>query len=157
MEDLKTKIIETVQKFKDKMDTFYSLMSVSDIDFIEKKYSVKLPESFKWFQKDFIFGGMAAEILGKIINPETHQEFNQIITYTDDYIERGLPKGLIVISHVDEFGYCLDTNRMDENNECPIVSWSNYDKDGIIDHHKNFYEFLLKEIDNAIDNNFFED
>jgi antitoxin YobK len=157
MQHIKDGIMEKVNIHREKMGTYYSPMDDSDIKSIEERYGVKLPVSFKWFQKDFLFGGMAANILGKTVHPETKKVAYDIIEYTDDYIKRGLPKGLIVICHVDEFGYCLDTNRTDENGECPVISWTNFDKDGIIDHHKNFFEFLLDEIDNAIDNDFFED
>jgi len=157
MNELKNIIIEKVTRYKDKMDTYYSKMDDNEINMIEQNYNVKLPDSYKWFQKEFIFGGMAIDILGKVVHSETNKVTNLLIERNDDYIERGLPKGLIVICHVDEYGYFLDTNRMDANNECPVVSWTNYDNAGIIHLKNNFYEFLLDQINNSIENNFFED
>lgn len=37
-----------------------------------------------------------------------------------------MPSGLVVIEHVDFFGYCLDTNKMNSEGECPVVIWSEF-------------------------------
>lgn len=38
----------------------------------------------------------------------------------------GLIDGLVVIEDIDEFPYCLDTNKM-KDGECPVIMWDNHE------------------------------
>jgi hypothetical protein len=73
------------------------------------------------------------------------------VNSTEKYRKYGLPKGLVVIEDVGEWIYCLDTDRI-KDNECPVVTWSMHDKDGVIERNDNFYEYLLDNLNEAIDN-----
>lgn len=50
------------------------------------------------------------------------------------------------IENCDEYVICIDI----ETGE--IVSWSNYDKDGILKRAADFYEYFMECVDNAIEN-----
>ena len=48
-----------------------------------------------------------------------------VVTATKDHQKYyGLIDGLVVIEDIDEFAYCLDTNKM-KNGECPVITWDN--------------------------------
>ena len=59
----------------------------------------------------------------------------------------GLPVQCIVIEDCDEFYYCLDTKTQ------KVGSWSAFDQDGLINRYDDFYDYLLDQIENAIENN----
>ncbi len=74
----------------------------------------------------------------------------RVVTVTEEYrTYYNLSDGIIVIEDVDEFSYCLDTNKM-ENDECPVIVWANEagygDKVGIA-----FCNFL-EELEEAKEN-----
>ncbi|BCE06659.1 MAG: SMI1/KNR4 family protein [Bacillus sp. (in: Bacteria)] len=87
---------------------------------IEKELQTTLPESYKWFLKNYGSGGMyGIEIEGSINKKATVVDRTKV--YRDHF---GLPKGIVVIEYVDEFSYCLDTNKM-KDRECPVILWAN--------------------------------
>ncbi len=57
---------------------------------------------------------------------------------------------MTVLEDVDEFSYCLDTNKM-ENDECPVIVWANEAGygDKVAD---NFLQFFLEELEEAKEN-----
>ncbi len=136
--------------FKKNRELYYEL-SMEDINYLEIKYQVKLPESFIWYLTKYHFGGLSIDIPSKAI----HSNINCLELLNDNYRDDKYPKGLFIISHVDEYEYCLDTNRL-QNGECPVVSYSIHDNDGILDRKPNFCAFLIDQINNSIDNEFFQ-
>ncbi|MED2944267.1 SMI1/KNR4 family protein [Bacillus swezeyi] len=92
---------------------------------IEQNLQVSIPESYKWFLRNYGSGGsFDIEILGHgLVSPE-------VVEFTKDYRELyDLPDHIVVIVDVDAFAYCLETQKMDSG-ECPVVTWiyqSGYD------------------------------
>lgn len=60
-----------------------------------------------------------------------------------------------MIYRCDEYCYCLDTNHI-KDGESPGVNWSPFES-GIYICKPNFQEFFLDEIQNAIDNDFWDE
>ena len=133
-----------------KEDTSDSSMFTGGVDtdkiyYIENELDVKLPNSYKWFLKTFGYGFIyGIEILGygKFTPP-------LVVTKTLDYRKYGLPNEYVVIEDCDEFIYCLDTSKM-ENNVCPVISWDMQDL--ILFEEKNFIRFFFRELLNMQDN-----
>ncbi len=114
-------------------------VGMEKVDYIEKELSVTLPDSYKWFLKTFGYGGIEGiEIIGydKCTPPS-------VVVETKEYREYGLPEKYVVIEDCDEFIYCLDTSKM-ENNECPVISWDM--QDSILFEEKNFIRFFFREL-----------
>ncbi len=99
----------TVQKFLDENKEFSIItggVSEKEIFEIEEELEVSLPESYKWFLKEYGSGGAyGTMILG--YDSEGAEVVEQTKEYRTFY---SLIPGLIVIEYIDEFSYCLDTN-----------------------------------------------
>lgn len=120
-------------------------VDIEKVNYIEKELNVKLPDSYKWFLKTFGYGGIEGiEIIGydRCTPPS-------VVVKTKEYREYGLPEKYVVIEDCDEFIYCLDTSKM-ENNECPVISWDMQDL--ILFEEKNFIRFFFRELLNMQDN-----
>ncbi|MCR6598847.1 SMI1/KNR4 family protein [Bacillus halotolerans] len=127
-------------------DDFTGGISEEKIREIQNRLNVKLPESYKWFLNKYGSGGIyGVNILG-------HGKVSaRVVTVTEEYrIHYDLSDGIVVIEYVDEFSYCLDTNKM-ENGECPVIVWANEAGHGdtVAD---NFLQFLMKELEEAKEN-----
>ncbi|WP_026679441.1 SMI1/KNR4 family protein [Fictibacillus gelatini] len=128
-------------------DDFTGGISDEDILEIEKMLNVKLPESYKWFLRKYGSGGIyGVDILGlgKVGPP-------QVVSVTYDYRKYyGLIDGIIVIEYIDEFSYCLDTNKM-KDGECPVILWDNLEGYGrtVAD---NFLDFFLENLKESKEN-----
>ena len=94
-----------------------------------------------WFLKKYGHGGFVFEFIGYGLtgNPLFVRE-------TLKQRENGLPENLMVIENCDEYVACINT---DNGN---IVSWSNYDNDGMIVKKTCFEDYFIDCIENAIDN-----
>ena len=57
---------------------------------------------------------------------------------------------LVAIEDLGEYIRCLDTSKMNKNNECPLVTWSYYDKDGIVFSDNNFYTYFMGQIEDCL-------
>ncbi|WP_160680565.1 SMI1/KNR4 family protein [Clostridium sp. C8-1-8] len=145
MEQLREKLKDLITIYYDE-GLFIGSIDQSLIDDIEIKLRVTLPESYKWYVKNYGSGGIGTHIIGAV----TKQNL-PVVNSTERYRCYNMPDGLVVVADVGEWVYCLDTNRM-KNCECPVITWSMHDKDGIIDINNNFYEFLLESLNEAIDN-----
>ncbi|TDU08473.1 SMI1/KNR4 family protein [Bacillus subtilis] len=127
-------------------DDFTGGISEEKIREIQNSLNVKLPESYKWFLNKYGSGGIyGVNILG-------HGKVSaRVVTVTEEYrIHYDLSDGIVVIEYVDEFSYCLDTNKM-VNGECPVIVWANEAGHGdtVAD---NFLQFLMKELEEAKEN-----
>ncbi|MCD2369745.1 SMI1/KNR4 family protein [Bacillus sp. BS3(2021)] len=118
----------------------------NNIKWIEETLQVELPESYKWFLKNYGSGGIfGVEILGYDL------EGAYVVEQTEDYRKYyNLPDGIVVIEYVDEFSYCLDTNKM-EDGECPVIVWANDAGYGNVVAH-NFLEFFMKDLKESKEN-----
>ncbi|MCQ5455223.1 SMI1/KNR4 family protein [Bacillus paralicheniformis] len=126
-------------------DDFTGGISIEKINDIQENLNVKLPESYKWFLKNYGSGGIyGVDILG-------HGKVSRVVTVTEDYRDHyGLIDGIVVIEYVDEFSYCLDTNRMVDG-ECPVILWDNQEGYG----RKvatNFLEFFIENLKESKEN-----
>ncbi|MEK0224578.1 SMI1/KNR4 family protein [Bacillus proteolyticus] len=143
MELYRSKIRELLE-FNNLREHFYKEKEET-IQEVEERLNVKLPGSYRWFLKEYGGGGNGVYVNG----------CNDILYYHDRFKFFNIPKGYIIIEHCDEYSYCLDTEKM-MNNECPIVNWSAHEK-GIYPEADNFYEHLLEGIENAIENEWWEE
>lgn len=138
-------IIQIIKEDTSDSSMFTGGVDTNKIYYIENELNVKLPNSYKWFLKTFGYGFIyGIEILGygKSTPP-------LVVTKTLDYRKYGLPNEYVVIEDCDEFIYCLDTSKM-ENNECPVISWDMQDL--ILFEEKNFIRFFFRELLNMQDN-----
>ncbi|QHA93614.1 SMI1/KNR4 family protein [Bacillus sp. N1-1] len=122
-------------------DDFTGGIDIKQIENVQDSLKLKFPESYKWFLNDYGSGGLyGIDILGV-----AKSNISTVVIETESYRDLGLNDNLVVIEDVDEFAYCLDTSKM-ENNECPVVAWN---KQGGLDDFntaENFYEFLLQRL-----------
>ncbi|ASB89423.1 MULTISPECIES: SMI1/KNR4 family protein [Bacillus] len=98
--------------------TFTGGVSEEKVKLIENELNVNLPESYKWFLRNYGAGGMFGVLIFGY-NIDTATVVNKTVEYREDY---NLAEGLVVIEDIDFFAYCLDTNKM-ENGECPVFIW----------------------------------
>ncbi|PFD29213.1 spore coat protein [Bacillus cereus] len=136
--------IRELLEFNNQREYFYKEKEEA-IQEVEERLNVKLPDSYRWFLKEYGGGGN-----GLYVN-----DCNDILRYHDRFKSFNIPKGYIIIEHCDEYSYCLDTEKM-MNNECPVVNWSAHEK-GIYPEADNFYKHLLEKIENAIENEWWEE
>jgi antitoxin YobK len=104
------------------------------INLIQQELAVILPESYKWFLKEF---GLAL-IPGTIILGNGLASIPTCVESTHDWRKIGLPEYLVAIEDPEgDWVYCLDTSKMNEG-ECPVVDWD--PKKGV---GKLFYKSFL--------------
>lgn len=107
----------------------------------EQQLGFTIPECYLWFLNRYGYGGFFFEFLGYGLTKEAifAQE-------TLKQRENGLPKNLMVFENCDEYVVCIDVQ------DGSIVSWSHYDKDGIIKKNDCFEDYFLECLNNAIEN-----
>ncbi|MCI3197026.1 SMI1/KNR4 family protein [Bacillus sp. HU-1818] len=132
-----------VKKFFDE-NKEYSILTggVTDkhIKEIEKDLKVTLPDSYKWFLTEYGTGGAFGTM---ILGYDSHGA--EVVEQTKEYRTfYNLIPGLVVIEYIDEFSYCLDTNKMVDG-ECPVILWDNHEGYGYTAAH-SFLEFLLQQL-----------
>ncbi|TWK50461.1 Antitoxin YobK [Bacillus paralicheniformis] len=110
-------IKENDSKHADPHD-FTGGISEEKITKTENDLKTILPESYKWFLRNFGSGGVyGVDILGYDFGGAS------VVEFTNEYRKHyNLTDGLVVIEDIDFFAYCLDTNKM-ENGECPVFIW----------------------------------
>jgi len=113
---------------------------------IEKKLTVQLPESYKWFLSQYGYGG----INGVLIEGVGLDKSLQVVKTTLNLRRYGLPESLVVIENIDEYVYCLDTAQMNKN-ECPILDWDQGSGIGE-NQYSNLYDYLYDRFNDAIEN-----
>lgn len=112
---------------------------------VEKELNVTLPESYKWFLREYGHGGIAGiDIIG--IGPKSVEP--PVVQLTKDYRKIGMPNSLVAIYNADEWVYCLETNKM-VNGECPVIDWDFRGES--FRHYDNFYLFLIDKLESALD------
>ncbi|SNT17111.1 SMI1-KNR4 cell-wall [Bacillus sp. OK838] len=97
---------EFIKQYGEDAD-FTGGVSEDKVEETENKLQVPLPESYKWFLKNYGSGGsFGIDIIGyDFVGPS-------VVTATKDHQKYyDLIDGLVVIEDIDEFAYCLDTNK----------------------------------------------
>lgn len=106
----------------------------------EHELGVTLPQQFVDYLREYSYGGVAGvEILGV--------GFTGSMLFLDTtlrYRTYGLPHNLVVIENYGEWMYCSDCDTGE------VVSWSRMD--GIVPASPSFDDFLLQELEDAIEN-----
>ncbi|MEG9462415.1 SMI1/KNR4 family protein [Bacillus amyloliquefaciens] len=116
--DLYEKTIEFITE--NKADSYFTRgISEKEIINIEKELQLHLPDSYKWFLRNFGSGGLyGIDILGYDFGGasvvETTEEYRNYYHLSD---------GLVILEDIDFFAYALNTNKMNSNNECPVFIW----------------------------------
>ncbi|PGW03287.1 hypothetical protein COD90_29470 [Bacillus cereus] len=133
----KETVIELIKNAPKKF--FVGALDDNKINNIEKKLDVKLPDSYKWFLKEYGTGGVfGVEMFGGgLLDAPT------CVRETEEWREYGLPMEFVVIQNYGAGVYCLDTSRLVDN-ECPVIDWEQDEEDGI-NEYKNFYTFLVEK------------
>ncbi|SDW27688.1 SMI1-KNR4 cell-wall [Marininema mesophilum] len=121
-------------------------VSENRIEQIEKSLNLELPESYKWFVRNYGYGG----IEGVVIEGVAKTEVPTTVEATEDYRKYGLPKSYVVIQNLGEYMWCLDTGNM-KNGECPVVNWSQVGGLGKLN-YESFYSYLIDRFQESIDN-----
>lgn len=127
----------------DQRKNFFGSQSNEEINKTEKILEVTLPTSYKWFLSKYGGGG----------NGFYFSNCEMMLFYKQQY--PSIPNGFVMIYWCDEYGYCLDTNKI-QDGECPVVNWSPYESKVYIS-KPNFYEFFLEQIEEALDNDFWDE
>ena len=110
--------------------------SDDDIATLEDRLGVRLPYSYRWFLKDYGYGGVdGVTTLG--IGKNGVQVSERV---TKDHRAIGLPMNLVVVENCDEWQYCLDTAAGDAD-DCPVVSWEFGD---LRPEYPSFYTYLIE-------------
>lgn len=134
------KIIELIKKYQRPTSFNHAPFTVEEKAHAQHELGVTLPEEYVAFLDCYGHRGLDGfEILGIGLDGS-----NIFMETTLEYRKHGLPKNLVVIENCDEWLECLDC----DNGE--VISWS---MDGdIVSTAPAFDDFLLDEIENAIDN-----
>lgn len=108
---------------------------------IEEDLKATLPDSYKWFLTEYGSGGAFGTM---ILGYDSHGA--EVVEQTKEYRTfYNLIPSLVVIEYIDEFSYCLDTNKMVDG-ECPVVLWDNHGGYGYTA-ASNFLEFFLQRLE----------
>ncbi|MED4567969.1 SMI1/KNR4 family protein [Brevibacillus agri] len=133
-------VIELIKNAEKKF--FVGALSDTKISNIEEKLNVKLPDSYKWFLREYGTGGViGVEILGGGL-----RDIPTCVTETVDWRGYGLPEEFVVIENFGAGVYCLDTSRI-ENGECPVVDWEQGEGVGTQEYN-DFLSFLIERFSN---------
>jgi len=106
----------------------------------ERTLGLTIPKEYVDHLNEHSYGGIGGiEILGV--------GFTGDMLFLDETLDcrtYGLPLNLLVIENCDEWLYCLDCNTGE------VVSWSQ--ADGVLPGYPSFDDFLLQDLEDAIDN-----
>lgn len=119
-----------------------------EVEFLEIELNVKLPISYKKFLMEFSY----ANLFGNDIFGYEPPVDTTVLYHTKKYIQSGLPRGFVLIMDVDEFVYCLNTNEMNEDFECPVMVYFPYGTSSYTVAYTSFLEFLENKIEEGLDN-----
>jgi len=106
----------------------------------QRLLGVTIPQQFVEFLQRYSYGGIGGvTILG--VGLDGSMAF---LEETLDYRKYGLPHNLLAVENCDEWLYCLDCDTGE------VVSWSQVD--GILPGYPSFDDFLLQDLEDAIEN-----
>jgi hypothetical protein len=112
---------------------------------VEELLGVRLPESYKWFLREYGYAAVGGlEILGV----GKSKDRPRVVDTTCGYRKVGLPKPYVVVSDCDEWLYCLQTDRM-AGGECPVTLWDPHGNEGV-DTYPDFLAYLIAQCEEAL-------
>jgi antitoxin YobK len=116
----------------------------SRVDLIERELGVSLPNSYKWFLREY---GIAV-LPGFIILGNGLSIIPSCVESTLDWRKFGLEQELVVIEDDGtDWIYCLDTSNI-SNSECPVVDWEQ--RKGIGEkYYKTFLDFFESRLEES--------
>ncbi|MDO5155917.1 MAG: SMI1/KNR4 family protein [Eubacteriales bacterium] len=141
--DEREQIIELIQTNEEVFEDAFLEKKATDeeITQAEEVLGFEIPESYVWFLKEIGHGGCMFEFMGYGLTGKA--------IFADETLsqrENGLPDNLMIIQNCDEYFDCINVE------DGSIVTWSQYDKDGVIDKAEDFYSYFLECIEDAIEN-----
>ena len=104
----------------------FSKIHKSMVPHLEKTLHISLPKSFKYFIKDFGFGGPKSIMISGIRTNNKEEVLSTGIGWKIEKFrtEFDLPHHIILISDIgDGSYYALDLSQMNDKQECPVVVW----------------------------------
>lgn len=123
-------------------DAFVSRKATdAEIDESERRLGVSIPACYRWYLKEIGHGGYFFEIMGYGINGKAIFAEETLLQR-----ENGLPHNLLIIQNCDEYYDCIDASTG------VVVTWSPYDQNGVVSKNLDFLDYLIAEIENAIEN-----
>ncbi|MCM3537778.1 SMI1/KNR4 family protein [Priestia endophytica] len=138
---MNNKILQMISEYEEDKD-FFGKASEEALVEAEKMLGVNFPPQYREYVKKYGSGG----ICGEYIKGFEGKYGSSVVHDTERYRKWGLPKKYIVIKHVDEFAYCLNT--ADEYN---VITWDGISKEEI-ESYTTFNEFSQDNFQEAIDN-----
>jgi antitoxin YobK len=126
---------------------FYGGCDEETIREIETELGVLLPESYKWFLREYGYGSMySCEVEGVA----KRNGAKTVVETTLKWRWRGMPSHYVAIKNVDEFAYCLDP-LAGYSEDCPVINWG-WDNGVSYPKASGFYAYLEDEFLNAQEN-----
>lgn len=133
-------IINLISRYEQNGDFTHIGLSAERLEHIQEQLGVVIPKQVLKYLDSYSHGGIGGvEILG--IGLTGRAVFAET---TLDYRKYGLPNNLLVVENCDEWLYCLDCDTG------KVVSWSRFD--GVREEYPSFDDFLLQDLEDAIDN-----
>lgn len=145
------KLINIIKEYLDEeeldlKDEFSGGCTDNQVELVEKSLKVKLSNSYKWFLKEYGSGGIAGINLLGIESHKEDADTYTVVYGTKLYREKyNMDDSLVVLQNYGDYVACLDTSKI-ENNECAVVTWSQYDNGKILKKADNFYNYFLGEL-----------
>lgn len=145
---MNSEILRLFEEHKKNTD-FSAGASESSILQLEQILNVTFPKSYKEFLGAFGGGSIYSLIIFGI---EDSLENSTLYYENSKFKKLGLPDGFLVIVDVDEYCYCLDTNHINHDDECPVVIWSfSRPNAPALKAYENFNSFILDKLDDILD------
>ncbi len=138
------KAIEIIEKHIDEAD-FVGSISIVSIQKAEKILKVLFPKSYKIFLNKYGCGDIfSKEFFGIISDDQIEIEgIPNVVWLTQELRKDGLPNKYIPISETgDGYYYLIDTEDIDENDECSIFLWD-FGSQKFEKNYDSFGTFLL--------------
>lgn len=117
---------------------------------VEKVLNLVLPDSYKWFLRNYGSGGMEDYDYFGIECDREDVSMYTVVYMTEMYRKKGLDNYLVVIEHNGDYVTCIDTSQKDDNGESPIVTWSWLDNGKVIKKSENFASYLKEKLDDYV-------
>ncbi|TXD83453.1 SMI1/KNR4 family protein [Subsaximicrobium wynnwilliamsii] len=126
------------------------------VDIVKKTENIlglKFPKSYRMFIENYGCGDIfGIEIFGIISDPITDvQTIPNVLWITNEFKNKGLPKGYIIISETGDDGsyYTINTNIKNDCDENPIYLWNSFNlkESKVYDSFGDFlYDFLKEHV-----------
>lgn len=141
-------INELKSLIKENKEYFYFTGGTNEnvITEIEQILNIILPTSYKWFLKEYGFGGVDGSYISGV-------GLNDNLVCVDEtlkYRNYGLPLNYVIIQNCGEWQYCLKINNS-INEDYNVVKWSQSAKDSSRVVTDDFIEFLIENFEENIE------